>query len=197
MKTVRCNVFETNSSSMHSLTLMSDEEWELLENDQMVCNVYFERRKPMTEVVKEAIEKFGDRGLTEEMFNKIYAEFAEIIGDYYEYIPEAYDFEDEFKNGIDDEDEDEDEYDEDEDEDESKNHKTSVVYSETDADIEEIITGVRPAVVNPVEAIKNDVILWLYENQYFNYKMLHIWDTVVDNYNGVTAIGFEGQQQCM
>ena len=59
MKKIRKNVFETNSSSTHSLVFCSEEEYKKLQSNKMY------------------IDHFGDQLYTEEEFNKIVKETAE------------------------------------------------------------------------------------------------------------------------
>lgn len=212
MKTIRCNVFETNSSSMHSVTIMSAEEWKALENGTMVCDIWYENRKPYAEVVKKALSKFESDGLTEELFNTYFTEWGKYIENSGEYIPEEYEFdmwlngededddcEDEDEDDYEDEDEYEDEIDEEDDDDNKCDH---TVATEVDADIEEIITGIRPEIVCNTEKLRKNVLKWFYDNKYFSPYMLDsIWDAFPVEYTSkhgdeIVAVAYEGQEQC-
>lgn len=46
MKQIRYGVFETNSSSTHSLTICSDEEYKKFESGELVCSAWSDRLLP-------------------------------------------------------------------------------------------------------------------------------------------------------
>lgn len=46
MKQIRYGVFETNSSSTHSLTICSDEEYKKFESGELVCSAWSDKLLP-------------------------------------------------------------------------------------------------------------------------------------------------------
>lgn len=56
-RTIRQGVFETNSSSVHSLTMCSDDEWQKWENSELVYTIWDEKL-----VTKEESEKNRYKG---------------------------------------------------------------------------------------------------------------------------------------
>lgn len=112
-----------------------------------------------------------------------------------EYIPEEY----EFNMWLNGEVENEDEVDEEDDDDNKCDH---TVATEVDADIEEIITGIRPEIVCNTEKLRKNVLKWFYDNKYFSPYMLDsIWDAFPVEYTSkhgdeIVAVAYDGQEQC-
>ena len=66
---IRRGVFETNSSSVHTLTLCTKSDYEKWENGELVWNRWSGNLVPITDEVKESIDN-GDREyLTLEQFD--------------------------------------------------------------------------------------------------------------------------------
>ena len=85
MKQIRKNVFETNSSSTHSLTMCTEAEYEKWKDGEMVYDYWNEELIPITDKIRKYREKsyalnesyeYG-RYLTEE-------EYWERVNEYYE-----------------------------------------------------------------------------------------------------------------
>ena len=53
MKQVRQGVFETNSSSTHSITICTKEEYERFRAGELMCDRYGEGMKPTSEVERD------------------------------------------------------------------------------------------------------------------------------------------------
>lgn len=88
MKTIRNNVFETNSSSTHSITIVDLEDFEKLEECEMLLNdgtlvpakeVYDDMMKNLVDIEKQMTENYSKTytdTLTYENFIKIMQSFA-------------------------------------------------------------------------------------------------------------------------
>lgn len=59
---IRQNVFETNSSSVHSLTICSEEDFKKWENGKLVYDTVNERLVPLTNDILESVKRFGSYG---------------------------------------------------------------------------------------------------------------------------------------
>lgn len=56
-KSIRFGVFETNSSSTHSLTMCSKEDYQKWENGELIYDRYAEKLIPITDEIKKEIEE--------------------------------------------------------------------------------------------------------------------------------------------
>ena len=60
MKTIRNNVFETNSSSCHSITILTDSEYEKFRNNELVYNTYYDQVISLKDYCINTIENLTD-----------------------------------------------------------------------------------------------------------------------------------------
>lgn len=77
-KQVRRGVFETNSSSVHSLTLVMKDEYEKWEKGELVYNDWENKLVPVTEEIKKKMEldgKCSDYFTYEQFYDYEYNEF--------------------------------------------------------------------------------------------------------------------------
>ena len=81
MKTIRLNVFETNSSSCHSLILCSDSEYELFEAGELYVDKWSDKLVTVSEVYSACIAYLKKDKEHPEFLNKTEAEFAKVLDD--------------------------------------------------------------------------------------------------------------------
>ena len=76
---IRQNVFETNSSSVHSLTICSEEDFKKWENGELVYDTLDEILVPLTNEILEKMERHGicGRYLTWEGFDE-YTDYYDV-----------------------------------------------------------------------------------------------------------------------
>lgn len=53
---VRKNIFETNSSSTHSLVITTKEDWAAFKNNEMILDMYDEKIKPTSDKLPKQLE---------------------------------------------------------------------------------------------------------------------------------------------
>ena len=66
---IRKGVFETNSSSTHSLTMCTKSDFEKWVNGELVWNSWYDRLEPITNEVEESMKDDDSEYLTYEQFN--------------------------------------------------------------------------------------------------------------------------------
>lgn len=65
---VRCGVFETNSSSVHSLCMCMESDYEKWKNGEMIFDRWNEELIPITDEIREEIEGSFKKYFTYEQF---------------------------------------------------------------------------------------------------------------------------------
>ncbi len=65
---VRCGVFETNSSSVHSLCMCMESDYEKWKNGEMVLDRWNDELIPITDEIREEIENSFENYFTYEKF---------------------------------------------------------------------------------------------------------------------------------
>lgn len=81
MKTIRLNVFETNSSSCHSLILCSDSEYQLLKAGKLYIDKWLDKLVTASEVYSKYIADLKRDNKNPEFLNKTEAEFVKVLDD--------------------------------------------------------------------------------------------------------------------
>lgn len=81
MKTIRLNVFETNSSSCHSLILCSDSEYKLLKAGKLYIDKWSDKLVTASEVYSAYIADLKRDNENSEFLNKTEAEFVKVLDD--------------------------------------------------------------------------------------------------------------------
>ena len=105
MRTIRTKVFETNSSSTHSLVILSKEDYEKWENGEVVLDLYKKEVKPADPNKKIIHNEDGSLQFNGERYDDMYElalDSYDIIDDEYapkEYIDELADVEQEELDG--------------------------------------------------------------------------------------------------
>lgn len=75
-RTVRRGVFETNSSSVHSITMCTDSEFDKWVNGELVWSRWGDELVPITDEIQTSIDECEHEYLTYEQFNDYdYIEF--------------------------------------------------------------------------------------------------------------------------
>ena len=89
MKTIRRGVFETNSSSTHSIVICSDEDYQAWTEDKVLYDEYNDQFIPLESLLQE-LRADGEEGTDEELIALIrdnkydYPTFYEDFGDGYD-----------------------------------------------------------------------------------------------------------------
>lgn len=89
MLKIRKGVFETNSSSTHSLTMCSDEEWKAFEKQELLFDRWDDSLVPVAELFKEYPEAETVDDIIEQSEGQ-YWTLDTLGGDYFEYFHETY-----------------------------------------------------------------------------------------------------------
>ena len=84
MKIVRYNTFETNSSSTHSLVILTKEEYNLWKNNKKTLNVYLGQVQDLTDLDKKIIR--NEDGSIDYENNHFESEYDFMESDYYDVI---------------------------------------------------------------------------------------------------------------
>lgn len=66
---IRRSVFETNSSSVHSLTMCMKSDFDKWVDGELIWNKWSDKLEPITDKIRRAIEAGETRYLTYEQFN--------------------------------------------------------------------------------------------------------------------------------
>ena len=83
-KQIRFGVFETNSSSTHSLTIVNKDDYEKFENGEMLLDRYKEVLVTKDEAIEKLKRYYKEDEVTDEMLEEDYAEHSYLGGEYYE-----------------------------------------------------------------------------------------------------------------
>lgn len=90
MKTIRLNTFETNSSSVHSLTIVSKDDLDKLENYKMFCNYDVTELTDYDTVKTKALADLAEFNITSEMFDNFVKErYDAVLQEFTEHLPEG------------------------------------------------------------------------------------------------------------
>lgn len=84
MRQIRFGVFETNSSSTHSLTIVSKEEYENFKSGKLIWNRYFSKLQSVEDAKKDLVNERKKR-------DKEFEETPENVEKLFEEITETYD----------------------------------------------------------------------------------------------------------
>lgn len=83
MRQIRRNVFETNSSSTHSITMCMKSEFDKWVNGELVWDRWYHKLVPITPTIKESMESDEREYLTYDQFNDwAYIEFETYENNY-------------------------------------------------------------------------------------------------------------------
>lgn len=77
---IRCGVFETNSSSVHSLTMCTESDYEKWQDGELVWSMWEDKLIPITEEIKESIGH--DYYTYGQFFDWEYMEFETFVQDF-------------------------------------------------------------------------------------------------------------------
>lgn len=66
---IRLGVFETNSSSTHSITMCLKSDYDKWVNGELVFNKWYNKLEPITDVIRESMEADDGEYLTYDQFN--------------------------------------------------------------------------------------------------------------------------------
>lgn len=90
MRQIRMNVFETNSSSVHSLTIVSKEEYEKFAKGEMI--IFDDELMEMETALKKAQESkwYAEMSYDELIEERVFKTLDDLGGEYYETFTQHY-----------------------------------------------------------------------------------------------------------